>query len=175
MFLNHVADYFYFVVKSSVFQDWPDFSMFRALARMSSWQPSDQWVIWLINSDIVTFPFLPPHQSACTGRDKNKAYWGWCRLACEQSSGQSSGLLHPVVLRGTHPASQDIKTVKQILHSCCLIKMHKVWNTIYLSCCPSPQYFPHTTDLAEPFQPLRLNYSGIDVQIVTHWVMATWE
>lgn len=55
--------------------------------------------------------------------------------------------------------------------------MHKyIWYwPIYLSHCPFAQYFAHTTDLVEPFQSIWLNYRGVDVQVITHWVVATWE
>lgn len=46
-------------------------------------------------------------------------------------------------------------------------------NSIYLSGRPCVHYFTCTIDLAESFQCIRLYYRGVDVQVITHWVMAT--
>lgn len=124
------------------------------------------------NPPRFSFPCLPPHQSVCTARDGNKAWLDWCHVACVRSSGQSSERLHPIALWCSRPTAEA--------HSLkCSNRLHLVltslWNTIYLSCPPSAHYFAHTTDPAESFQTIRLNYGRVHVQVITHGVVATWE
>lgn len=112
---------------------------------------------------------LPPHQCACTGRDKNRAWWVWGHLACVRSSGQSIEPLHSVAWWCSHPAViQVISTRTTVLGT---NKLHLFWT--YLSCGPSAHYFAHAAELTEFFQTIRFNYRGVFIQVVTHWVMAT--
>lgn len=53
--------------------------------------------------------------------------------------------------------------------------LNKSLNSTYLSHCPFMHYFTYTTDPAELFQIIRLNYGGVHIQIVAHRVMATWK
>lgn len=53
--------------------------------------------------------------------------------------------------------------------------LSEILNSIYLCHRPFSHHFTHTTELAESFEPFRFYYRGIDIQIITHWVMATWE
>lgn len=112
---------------------------------------------------------LPPHQYACTGRDKNRAWWAWDHLACVQSSGQNIEPLHSVVWWCSHPAVIQVISVRTTVSW--TNKVHLFWT--HLSCGPSAHYFAHAAELTEFFQTVRLNYRGVFIQVVTHGVMAT--
>lgn len=124
-----------------------------------------------LSQSYVTAESLPPHRSVCRGHDGSKAGWGRGRSACERFVGRSSGLLHPVGLRWSPPVLQ--KHSPALFFPSCLGGFGSDWMwLLYLCDRPSAYDFAHTANPAKPFQPVRLDYRGVAVQVVAHCVVA---